>query len=134
MSDGFHWNGEDVAWQGVFDAAPEIDVPFGVHIFIFKTLEAFRAACDEPGAYAWSRTYNEVDNNGIGALILFGPDVPLSNVAHEATHVSLFWARNTTHPNQRSLRWLDEHPESVAEMVGGLTAMLWHSLPKKYRA
>ena len=31
------WPDEHVAWQGIVEAAPEMSVPYAVHVFIFRT-------------------------------------------------------------------------------------------------
>ncbi len=124
------WPDDAIAWHGVFDAVPEWSVDYGVDVWIFKTLEGLRDACGDPAATAFSRTYDTPDAAGVGALMLFVGPVPISLIAHEVAHVALFWARDLATPHQRARRWLAEHPEAVAELVGNLTAVLWHSLPE----
>lgn len=127
--DWMRWSDADLAWQGVFDAEPRWSIAHGVHVFVFKDVERLQAACENPEAGAHSITYRETDAAGVGAVILLAEPVTLSSIVHEVTHVALFWARRTTRRKQRALGWLNQHPESVPEIVGNLSAVLWHSLP-----
>lgn len=123
------WPDAHVAWEAVLDAAPHLGMPFATHVFVFHTAEQLRAACGDPDAGAFSSTFDEVDDAGVGALVMLSREhLALSLVAHEATHVALFHHRESA-GRIGARRWLNEHPESVADMAGNLTAVIWHSLP-----
>lgn len=120
---------EHVAWQGVIEAIPSHSVPFGVHVFLMHTREQMRSACADPHASAWSSTYDDVDVNDIGAIMLFNvEDLELALAAHEATHVALNHAAAIEATRTGARRWLNEHPEWIAEMVGNLTVLIWAAL------
>lgn len=124
-----HWPDEHVAWQGVIHAAPDMSVQFGVHVFVFHTLDQLRAACDDPKASAHSLTYAEPDAANIGAVVFFAkPHLELSLVTHECTHIALFHHSHTARSRIGARRWLAEHPETIAEMVGNLTALVWYGV------
>lgn len=132
MSDEITWPDADVEWQAVLKANLEgWTIGHGVHVFVFKTREALQAAAESPDAAAHSRTYDAPDAAGIGGLMMLSYPVPLSIVAHEVTHMVLVWAKATAGPQQKARRWLEEHPEEVAEIIGNLTAVIWYSLPEE---
>lgn len=123
------WPDEHVHWQGVIPAAPEYAIPFATHVFIFKTRAHLREAAGDPGACARSTTYTEADADNVGALLMFTlEDLHLSLAAHEATHVALAHHGNVERSRVGAKRWLAEHPESIAEMTGNLTAFVWAAL------
>lgn len=123
------WPDEHVCWQGVIEADPDYSVPFGVHLFVFQTRAHLRAACQDGQASAHSMTYPEADGAGIGATIMFSrEELHLSLAAHEVTHVALFHAGRSETTRVGAKRWLKDHPESVAEMVGNLTALVWAAI------
>lgn len=125
-----HWPDDAVAHQFILSAAPEVAVPFSVHVFIFHTIEQLRQACGDFNSNAHSFTYDEPDANDVGAVVMLAKtDLEVALVAHEATHVALFRHAHTTTGRIGARRWLHEHPESMAEMVGNLTALIWHNLP-----
>lgn len=126
------WPDEHVAWQAVIAANPDMSVPFAVHVFIFHTLEQLREACGAPHANGHSRVYDEPDSAGIGAVLMLDkPDLELSIVAHEATHMALFWHMQQPYLGRiGARRWLMLHPEHVAEMVGNLTTLIWYGIPE----
>lgn len=126
-----HWPDEHVAWQGVIDAHPNMSVPFAVHVFIFHTLKQLQTACNDRKANGFSRTYPEPDDANRGAIILLAkPHLELSIVAHEATHITLHHHHTLEASRQGAKRWLLEHPESVAEMIGNMTAYIWYGIPE----
>lgn len=126
-----HWPDEHVAWQGIIAAEPDMSVPFAVHLFIFHTREQLRTACETPNASAHSTTWDEPDANNIGAMIFLSvEDLHLSLVAHEVTHIALIHHAHQERSRVGARRWLAEHPETVAEMVGNLTALAWYSIPE----
>lgn len=120
---------EHVHWQGIIEAIPEQSVPFAVHVFIFETREQLRELTGSPSASAWSSTFETPDENNIGALMFFNlEDIELSLAAHEATHVALCHAANKHDGETDTRRWLTDHPEWVAEMIGNLTILIWSAL------
>lgn len=123
------WPGSDVAWESLFDEDPSLSVPHKVHVFVFNDRDALVRACGDPDAGAHSWSYGDADADNTRAVMLLARPVLLSAIAHEATHIALFWARDTTRRKQRAYGWLEGHPESVPELVGNLTAIVWHSLP-----
>lgn len=125
----YRWPDEHVHWQGVIAAAPDYSVPFAVHVFILKTRLHLRAAVGHEHASAFSITPEEADHAGVGATMLFNlEDIELSLAAHEATHVALSHHSNIETTRIGAKRWLWDHPESVAEMTGNLTALVWAKL------
>jgi hypothetical protein len=131
-SDKDHWPDEHVAWQGVIAASPDTSVPFAVHVFIFHTIDQLQAASRSPEANGHSRVYDEVDGAGVGAVLMLVKDaLEISILAHEATHMALFWHQRQDYVGRvGARRWLLYHPEHVAEMVGNLTALLWYGIPE----
>lgn len=118
-----------IAWQGVIDANPEHSVPFAVHVFIFHTVEQFQDAWGDHEAGAGSSTYDTVDDANIGAVIYMAkPDLYVSIVAHEATHIALNYHAQLT-GRGGAKQWLRTHPEYVAEMVGNMTSLIWYGIP-----
>ena len=125
------WPDTHVHWQGIIPAAPEYSVPFAVHVFIFKTREQLRQAVEDPEACAHSRTFTAPDPNDVGALLTFSiEDLHVSLAAHESAHVALAHHGHNEQSRISARRWLNEHPESVAEMTGNLTAFVWAALNK----
>lgn len=121
---------EHVVWQGIVEAAPEYAVPFGVHVFVLDTVEHLRSASEDPLAHAHSMTWEEPDSRNVGAIVLLSTaDLAMSIVAHEATHIALYHHGREVQGRIGARRWLKDHPETVAEMVGNLTALIWYSLP-----
>ena len=120
------WPDTHVVLQDVISPAPEYSIPFAVHVFVFDTIEHLREACATSDAHAHSMTYDEPDDANIGAIVmLVASDLHLSLVAHEATHIAL--NHHTKHAgNETAEDWLADHPESVAEMIGNLTALIWY--------
>lgn len=115
--------------DGALAAAPDYSVPFAVHVFILKTRDHLRAAAGHEHASAFSITPDEPDHAGVGATMLFNlEDIELSLAAHEATHVALTHHSNIEATRIGAKRWLWDHPESVAEMTGNLTALVWAKL------
>lgn len=132
-----HWPDAHIAWQGIIEAWPEMEVPFSTHVFIFHTIDQLREACGDPEANAHSSTYSKADSQNIGALVMLTADqLELAVVAHEAAHIALFHHKNALDRSDRTgaRRWLNEHPESIAEMIGNLTAMIWFGLPQNRAA
>jgi hypothetical protein len=126
---GLTWPDAHVHWQGVIPADPDFGVPFGVHVFIFHTTEQLRAASGHDTAVAHSVTFDHVDDAGVGALLFFTlEELHLSLAAHEATHVALAHHGNEERSRIGAKRWLWDHPESVAEMIGNLTVLVWRHL------
>lgn len=104
-------------------------VPFAVEIFVFDTIEHLRQACKDPQASAHSTTYEEPDHAKVGAIIMLAePEMHMSLVAHEVSHVALHHHGSTV-GKASAKRWLADHPESIAEMIGNLTALIWYRLP-----
>lgn len=131
MSAEMHWPDEHVAHQFILSAAPEHAVPFGVHVFIFHTIGQLQEACGDFNSNAHSTTYDEPDGNDVGALVMLSKsDLEVALVAHEATHIALFHHARIPKRRTSARRWLAQHPESMAEMVGNLTALIWHNLPQ----
>lgn len=130
MSDHrYTWKDEHLHWQGIIDADPDYSIPFATHVFIFKTRELLRAACEHDQACAHSLTFDEPDNAGIGATMFFNlEDIELSLAGHEATHVALAHHSNIETTRIGAKRWLWDHPESIAEMTGNLTTLVWAKL------
>lgn len=128
------WPDEHVAWQSLIDAAPDMSVPFAVHVFIFHELEQLREAAGDPNASGFSTTYRDLDASGTGAiLLLVKTDLELSIVAHEAAHMALFWhMRQPDVGRVGARRWLSQHPEHLAEMIGNMTALLWYAIPERH--
>ncbi len=123
------WPDEHVAWQGIIEPIPDQSVPFGIHVFLFHTREQLRAACEEKHAAAWSSTFDDTDELGVGALMMFSAeDAELALAAHEAAHVALVHAANTETSRIGARRWLSEHPEWIAEMVGNVTVLVWAAI------
>lgn len=130
-SEDLSWPDSYVAWHGIIDAAPGYSVPFRTHVFIFHTLDQLRATVGNPDANGYSSTYDEPDADNIGALIiLIKTDLELSIVAHEATHIALFHHGKQVQGRAGARRWLGEHPETVAEMIGNLTSLIWYGIPE----
>lgn len=129
-TESLHWPDEHVAWQNVIAADPEMSVPFAVHVFIFHTIEQLQAACEDPEANAHSMTHVEVDDAGVGAVVMLAkPELHLSIVAHEAAHIALLHQAHIMNSRIGARRWLHEHPEYIAQMIGNLTAILWYGTP-----
>lgn len=129
-TDELHSPDEHVIDQWVISAMPDMSVPFGIHVFIFDTVEHLQAACEDPQASAHSIAYRNTDADGIGAIVMLAqPHLDVSIVAHEATHIALFHHARTLTGRMGARRWLSEHPESVAEMAGNVTALIWHTIP-----
>lgn len=129
VSEQMTWPDEHLTWQGVIDAIPTHSVPFAVHVFLFDTRAHMQAACQVDNAAAHSSSYDEPDTNNIGALMFFNTeDLELSLAAHEATHVALHHASVIETTRVGARRWLNEHPEWVAEMIGNLTILVWSAL------
>lgn len=127
---GVNWPDEHVAWQQVLEGDPDMSVPFDVHVFIFHTSEQLQAACGNPLANGHSSTWTQPDSVNIGALVMLAKDeLELSVVAHEAAHIALFHHRNILTGRISARRWLNDHPEHIAEMIGNLTAIIWYNLP-----
>lgn len=120
-----------VRWHTAFAGDEQYGIWHGVHVFVLNDVDAVRAASGDPDAHGWSSTYDEPDAGGVGAVILLYGPVPLALIAHEVTHVVLHWARSTATPHDRARRWLEQHPEEVAEVIGNLTAVLWYSIPEE---
>jgi hypothetical protein len=129
MSDDLWWPDDHVAWRGAIEAIPSHSVPFGIHIFIMKNRDNLRAAIEDENASAWSSTYDHVDNNEIGAIMLFNlEDIELSLAAHEAAHIALNHAAAIERSRTGAKRWLNEHPEWIAEMIGNITVLVWAAI------
>ncbi len=129
MSETMQWPAGDVAWQGVIEAIPTHSVPFAVHVFLMHEREQLRRACGDPNASAWSSTYDNVDGADIGAIMLFNlEDLELALAAHESAHVALNHAALVEKTRVGARRWLNEHPEWIAEMIGNLTVLVWAAL------
>ncbi len=125
----FTWNDEHLHWQGIIDADTGFSIPFAVHVFIFKNRTDMQAAVEHEGISAFSSTFHRVDDAGVGALMMFNlDDIELSLAAHEATHVTLSHHANIETSRVGAKRWLHEHPESVAEMAGNLTVLVYAKL------
>lgn len=129
MSDVIRWKDDDLHWQGVIEAAPEYSVPFAVHVFLFKTRELMQAVFQDNQACAFSKTFNEPDTANVGALMMFNlEDLEMSLAAHESAHVALAHHSNIETSRVGAKRWLRDHPESIAEMIGNLTMLVWTAL------
>src|SRR5690554_2363389 len=77
------WPNEHIAWQGIIEADPDMAVPFGVHVFIFNTIEQLQSACGDPKACGHSTVWNQPDGANVGALImLVKSHLALSLIAH----------------------------------------------------
>lgn len=122
---------EHVAWQEIIAADPEYGLPFAVHVVIFHTRDQLAAACKSPEAGGHSVTYREPDESGVGAAVFLNKEMlELSIVAHEAAHVALFWERNHNDPGRiGARRWLEEHPETLVDSIGNITAFIWFRIP-----
>lgn len=118
------WPDAHIVLQDVINAAPDYSIPFAVHVFVFDTVAHLRDACGDPEASAHSTTYDEPDDAGIGAVVMLA-EPHLSLVAHEATHIALHHHGNEAGKGSAKT-WLAYHPESVAEMIGNLTALIWY--------
>lgn len=132
--DDMTWPDEHVAWQSVIAGWPEMSVPFDTHVFIFHTIEQLQAACGDRQANAHSSTWRTPDSAGVGALVMLTAEhLELAVIAHESTHIALFHHRNILDRGDRTgaRRWLDQHPETIAEMVGNLTALIWYGIPTR---
>lgn len=124
------WPDEHVAWQGIVEAAPEMSVPYAVHVFIFRTAKQLQEAVGQRNIGGHSQAWNTPDSRGVGALIMLNvEDLHLSVVAHEATHVALYQHSRTEQTRIGARRWLKDHPETIAEMIGNLTALIWYAIP-----
>ncbi len=124
--DAMSWPDADVHWQGVLDANPDFSIPFATHVFVFHTCDQLRSACGRPDAVAHSTTFVAPDPANVGALLFFSlEDLALSLVAHEATHVALIHHSQIEQTRIGAKRWLHDHPETIAEMVGNLTSIVW---------
>ena len=118
-----------VAWQSEFDSAPDAAIPFRVQVVIFHTVEQLREATGREGAYGVSMTWAEASADEVGACILLAkPHLELSILAHEVAHAALF-AHGHRVGRGGAKRWLSEHPESVVDMIGNLTAVVWYGMP-----
>lgn len=124
-----HWPNEAVAWHEIIGARPDFSVPFSVHVFILHTIEQLRDAVHDPDANGYSCTFDEPDADNVGALIMLTKtDLELAIVAHEAAHITLFhYAKQVGRAGAK--RWLGNHPEESAEMIGNLTSLLWYGIP-----
>lgn len=130
MRDEMSWPDEHVAWQGIIEASPEMSVPYGVHVFVFHKTEQLQSAVNTENIGGHSQAWNTPDSRGVGALIMLSAEeLHLSVVAHEATHVALYQHSRTERSRIGARRWLVDHPESVAEMIGNLTALIWYGIP-----
>lgn len=120
---------EHVVWTCVIDPSPEFTVPFPVYVWIFDTQEHLQEACSNPKAGAFSSTLHPRGGKSIGAVIFLSKEgLELSLVAHEATHIALHH-HGYEHGRGGAKRWMENHPESVAEMVGNMTAFIWYGIP-----
>lgn len=120
------WPDADLHWQGILAANPDFAIPFATHVFVFHTRDQLRSACDRPDAVAHSTTFTDPNPANVGALLFFSlEDLALSLVAHEATHVALIHHAQVEETRIGAKRWLHDHPESIAEMVGNLTSIVW---------
>lgn len=130
MSDAdYDFPRDEVVWHGCFAKDHPYAIEHDVDVFVFESVEALHRATGQTTISAQSRSFPQPDADGVGAIILLTQPVPLSTIVHEVTHVALFWARRTARRKQRAYGWLANHPEQVAELVGNLSAVLWHSLP-----
>lgn len=125
----FQWPDSAVKRQLRIDAWPDLSVPFRVQVFLFRTTDELRAACGDPLAAAHSISYRKVDREGVGAVIMLtAEELELSLVAHEVTHIALYWWGHRVPKKRTARRVLRKHSERVPEMIGNLTALIWYSL------
>ncbi|MCK2034473.1 hypothetical protein [Microbacterium sp. KSW4-4] len=128
--DEMTWPEEHVAWQGIIDAAPEMSVPHAVHVFIFHTAKQLQSAVGQENIGGHSQAWNAPDSRGVAAVIMLNAEeLYLSIVAHEASHVALYHHSGLEQTRVGARRWLKDHPESIAEMIGNLTALIWYGIP-----
>jgi hypothetical protein len=130
----FHWPAADVAWHGEFDSERRYSIEHGVRVFVFNDRDALQRAVEREDINGFSTTYGEEDADGMQATIMLAQPVELSTVVHEVTHVGLLWHRPKVRRKQRAHGWLDRHPESIAELIGNLSTVIWHNIPAKHRA
>jgi hypothetical protein len=126
------WPSDAVLWEGIIDEDLAMSVDHKVHVFIFRDLETLQAAAGDPNAGAHSISFREADDLNVRAAVLLAAPIQLSQLAHEAAHIGLYWSKATARPKQRAWSWIEAHPESLAELIGNLTAFLWYSLPAQY--
>lgn len=120
---------EHIVHHVVIEADESMSVPFCTRVFVLRDREMLRAATSNERACAHSITFEEIDGAGIGAIVLLNlDDLHLSLVAHEIMHVALSRAAYDE-PADITREWLLDHPESIAELVGNLSALIWYSLP-----
>lgn len=130
----WHWPDADIAWHGAFDSERDYSIEHGVRVFVFTDLDALQRAVERDNVNAFSTTYGEEDADGMQATIMLAQPVELSTVVHEVTHVGLLWHRPKARRKQRAHGWLDRHPESIAELIGNLSTIIWFNIPDEHRA
>ena len=129
-----HIPDEYVAALFLIEKQPHYEIPYNIQVMVLRDRYSLEEVMGKTNIAAHSFTYRYPDSQGVGALILFSRgNIELSVAAHEATHVALFYhANQIKRVKARALRWLRDHPESLADMTGNLTALIWEDL-KHYR-
>ncbi|KJL39922.1 hypothetical protein [Microbacterium trichothecenolyticum] len=132
MSDAdYDFPRDEVVWEAGFAKERQYAIEHGVDVYVFESIDALHRATGITTISAQSRAFPQPTANGVGAIILLAQPVTLSAIVHEVTHVGLFWARRTARRKQRAYGWLADHPEQIAELIGNLSAVIWHSLPEE---
>jgi hypothetical protein len=101
-------------------------MPFPVEVIILRTPEALAAVTNTPDVNGRSWYYNDPEG---ATLMLVADDPWLSIVAHEVAHIALLHHAYHAPPRVTARRWLHEHPEHIAELIGNLTSVLWYAIP-----
>lgn len=133
---GWRVKKEDVLWSIYTNADPDMSMPFSIEIIMLRDVEALQRVVDkDSNARSW--TYDGLNENGVGATIIMSADFAwLSVIAHEVAHIALLYYAHTW-PSQSRLgakRWLADHPEHVAEMIGNYTSVIWDAVNNELQA
>lgn len=126
----FRWPDEHVAWHGFIEADEEYGIPFRTEVFVFHENEHLEAAVQRKDVNGFSSLYHEVDDAGVGALLLLEKEwLTLSVIAHEVYHLVLTYFGHMEESRIGARRWLVDHPEQIAIMGGNYTQQVWFGIP-----
>jgi hypothetical protein len=73
----------------------------------------------------------DAENDTPFVMHLAADQMELAHVVHECTHIALWWYWTTVLeqiPNARAVAHIGHHDESIPEMVGNLSALIWYQL------
>ena len=109
----------------------EMSIPFPVMVIFTHTEQDLIDVIGRDNIGAHSYTPDKIDENGMGGYIFMSLErAYLSVLAHEVAHIALFHHGDKA-GRKPANRYLWNHPESLAEMIGNMTALYWYRLTEE---